>query len=230
MTPVLRPWSNSPPFPSRPSRPTSPSTPPGSPPADSSAGTTTSGARNSKREWVKLHAMTGVRTNIVTAVEMSGWRPRHQLLPPDARHDCRELHPRGRDADKAYSSKANLQAVATLGGTPYIPFKGQTIPRCQRSTRMHRHRGVAWTGCTTCSPTSGTRSWPTTTSGRNVETTFSMIKRKFGDSLRSKSDVGQMNEVLCKVIAHNLCVLIACIHEIGLDVPEFSGNPALRAG
>ena len=49
-----------------------------------------------------------------------------------------------------------------------------------------------------------------------------MIKAKFGDSLRSKSDVGQMNEVLCKVIAHNLCVLIACIHEIGLADPQFS--------
>ncbi|MCU1495571.1 MAG: transposase family protein [Acidimicrobiaceae bacterium] len=55
----------------------------------------------------------------------------------------------------------------------------------------------------------------------NVETTFSMIKAKFGDSLRSKSDVGQMNEVLCKVIAHNLCVLIACIREIGPEMPRF---------
>ncbi len=64
----------------------------------------------------------------------------------------------------------------------------------------------------------------------NVETTFSMIKAKFGDSLRSKSDVGQINEVLCKVVCHNLCVLIASIHELGLDMPQFSGNPALRAG
>ena len=56
----------------------------------------------------------------------------------------------------------------------------------------------------------------------NVETTFSMIKAKFGDSLRSKSEVGQFNEVLCKVIAHNLCVLIACIHEIGLEMPQFA--------
>jgi hypothetical protein len=51
-----------------------------------------------------------------------------------------------------------------------------------------------------------------------------MIKAKFGDSLRSKSEVGQFNEVLCKVIAHNLCVLIACIHEIGLDVPQFASH------
>jgi transposase len=58
----------------------------------------------------------------------------------------------------------------------------------------------------------------------NVETTFSMIKAKFGDTLRSKSEVGQFSEVLCKVIAHNLSVLIACIHEIGLDVPQFSNE------
>jgi len=51
-----------------------------------------------------------------------------------------------------------------------------------------------------------------------------MTKTKFGDSLRSKSEVGQFSKVLCKVIAHNLCVLIACIHEIGLDVPSFAAS------
>jgi len=50
-------------------------------------------------------------------------------------------------------------------------------------------------------------------------------KAKFGDSLRSKSDTGQINEVLCKVICHNLCVLISCIHEIGLDMPTFNTQP-----
>jgi hypothetical protein len=47
--------------------------------------------------------------------------------------------------------------------------------------------------------------------------------------LISTSEVGQFNEVLCKVIAHNLCVLIACIHEIGLDVPSFGERPAAIA-
>jgi hypothetical protein len=32
------------------------------------------GKEQVKREWVKLHAMTGVRTNIVTAVELTDWR------------------------------------------------------------------------------------------------------------------------------------------------------------
>jgi hypothetical protein len=61
----------------------------------------------------------------------------------------------------------------------------------------------------------------------NVETTFSMIKAKFGDSLRSKSDVGQVNEVLCKVVCHNLPVLIASIHELGLDAPSTGGRGPL---
>ena len=39
-----------------------------------------------------------------------------------------------------------------------------------------------------------------------------------------------MNEVLCKVIAHNLCVLIACIHEIGLETPALSEAPVSLVG
>jgi hypothetical protein len=35
-----------------------------------------------------------------------------------------------------------------------------------------------------------------------------MIKGKFGDAVRSKSDIRQLNKVLCKVLCHNLCVVI----------------------
>ena len=42
----------------------------------------------------------------------------------------------------------------------------------------------------------------------NIETAYSMIKGKFCSSLRSKSDTGQINEALCKVLAHNICVLV----------------------
>lgn len=54
----------------------------------------------------------------------------------------------------------------------------------------------------------------------NVESVFSMVKGKFGDSVRSKSDVGQINEVLCKVLCHNICVLVQAIHELGIE-PTF---------
>ena len=54
----------------------------------------------------------------------------------------------------------------------------------------------------------------------NIESTFSMIKRKFGDSLRSKTDVAMANETLCKILCHNLVVLIHEMYELGID-PEF---------
>lgn len=54
----------------------------------------------------------------------------------------------------------------------------------------------------------------------NVETTFHMIKAKFGDMLKSKNHKAQENELLCKVIAHNIVVLIHEMHELGVQ-PDF---------
>ena len=44
-----------------------------------------------------------------------------------------------------------------------------------------------------------------------------MMKRKFGDAVRSKSDTAMVNEVLCKVLAHNLCVLNQEECELGIE-------------
>jgi transposase len=51
----------------------------------------------------------------------------------------------------------------------------------------------------------------------NVETPFSMVKAKFGDSVRSKTDVAMKNEVLAKLVCHNVCCLISAMFELGLD-------------
>jgi len=47
-----------------------------------------------------------------------------------------------------------------------------------------------------------------------------MIKGKFGDALRSKGTVAQHNEVLRKVLCHNLCCRVASIYELGIE-PTF---------
>ena len=60
----------------------------------------------------------------------------------------------------------------------------------------------------------------------NVETAFSMIKAKFGSAVRSKKPVAQFNEILCKVICHNLCVLIQSIYELGIE-PTFWAESAV---
>jgi transposase len=174
------------------------------------------------REWIKLHAMTGVRTNIVTAVEVSGWRSHDtNYFRPLLATTAQNFALRDVTADKAYSSHANLQAVEDRGGTGFIPFKGD-IPAIHAPNITLPEAHNAWTRMYHLFVYQRDTFLNRYHQRSNVETTFSMIKAKFGDSLRSKSDTGQINEVLCKVIAHNLCVLIACIHEIGLPMPEFA--------
>jgi len=50
----------------------------------------------------------------------------------------------------------------------------------------------------------------------NAETVFHMIKTKFRDNIRSKDKTAQINEILCKIICHNICVVIQEINELGI--------------
>jgi hypothetical protein len=47
------------------------------------------------------------------------------------------------------------------------------------------------------------------------------MKEKFGEHLRSKTFDGQRNELLCKAICHNLCVLIRAMYELDIDPADF---------
>jgi hypothetical protein len=44
-----------------------------------------------------------------------------------------------------------------------------------------------------------------------------MIKAKFGANVRAKTPVAQVNEVLCKILCHNICVLIQSMVELGIE-------------
>jgi hypothetical protein len=50
----------------------------------------------------------------------------------------------------------------------------------------------------------------------NVESTIT-VKAKFRDSVRRKSEVAAKNEVLAKLLCHNICCLISAIYELDLE-------------
>ncbi len=60
----------------------------------------------------------------------------------------------------------------------------------------------------------------------SVESVFSMVKAKFGDSIRSKSDTGQVNDAFYKILAHNVCVLIHATHALDVEAAFTPGNVA----
>jgi len=87
------------------------------------------GRETDNREWVKAHLMCGTSTRVVTSVDISGWTANDttyfvSLVERTAEHfQVREV-----SADKAYLSHKNLQAVSSIGGAAYVPFKSNTTP------------------------------------------------------------------------------------------------------
>jgi hypothetical protein len=54
-----------------------------------------------------------------------------------------------------------------------------------------------------------------------VEAVFSALKRKFGENIRSRKPIAQVNEVICKLIAYNLTVVVHEMFENGI-APGFA--------
>jgi transposase len=172
------------------------------------------GKERTKQDWVKVHIMCGVKTNIVTAVEIEGQHAGDsKLLPSLTATTAQNFTMNEISADKGYASKNNVEIITKFGATPFIAMKETDKGlgggawaqmyhyfnfRKQEFLKHYHQRS-------------------------NVESTFSMMKRKFGDSLRSKTDVAMVNESLCKILCHNLVVLIHEMCELGID-PVFWPN------
>jgi transposase len=56
----------------------------------------------------------------------------------------------------------------------------------------------------------------------SVESTFSSLKRKFGPAVKSKTYTAQVNEILCKVLCHNLACLAMAMQKLDIK-PAFLG-------
>ena len=177
------------------------------------------GKEKSQRQWIKAHIMTGVRSNTVTDIEITPGNVHDSPILPGLLDETAERFTmREVSADKAYLSNANLRHIERLGAYPYIPFKSNTTGK--GSPMWRRLYGYFMLN---------EASWKEHYHKRsNVETTFSMIKGKFGDSLNSKSDAGQVNETLLKVLCHNICVLIQAMHEYGVT-PNLEPKVAIES-
>ena len=172
------------------------------------------GKERSKQTWVKTHLMCGVKTHVVTSVEATPYESADapQLIP--LLETTARIFPINEvSADKAYSSRRNLRAIQAAGGTAYIPFKSNTNGIGSRADGFDGLWNRMWHYYNF----NQERFLQHYHKRSNVETVFSMIKMKFGGWVRSKSPVAQVNEVLCKVLCHNICVLIQSIYELGLE-------------
>jgi transposase len=187
------------------------------------------GGTRFKRDFVKVHIMCGVKTNIVTAVEIHGQDAADSpLLPTLLDTTQKSFEVREVSGDKGYLSYKNARTIADAGAVPFIAFKKNS------SAGDFRKEGVAktkaWTDMYYYFMFKRDEFLTHYHKRSNVESTFSMMKRKFGDSLRSKTDVAMVNEALCKILCHNIVVLIHEMFELGIEGHSCTTGTRLHNG
>ena len=117
--------------------------------------------------------------------------------------DVQELY-----ADKGYLSSDNFEVAEELGTRLFIPFKVNTKPV---------NGDDAWS-----------RAWKFYEYNHDeflkhyhqrsqVETVFHMDKSKVGPAVKAKNPTAQFNEVLCKILNHNIMVLNHEAHKLGIE-------------
>ena len=144
-----------------------------------------------QHDWVKCHLMCGVKTNIVTAVEIHDRNANDSpLLPAMVETTAQNFQMAEVSADKGYASKANADAVVKAGATPFIAFASH-----------HRgNGGGTWEKMYHYFSFRRTEFLQHYHKRSNVESTFSMMKRKFGDGLRSKTDIAPPPPSIFRII------------------------------
>jgi len=168
-----------------------------------------------QQRWVKAHAMVGCKTNVITAIEVTeSFVADTTQLTELLKQTSDKFNVQEVSADKGYLSNINLMTIEAFGASPYIPFKSDS--QGSGSLAWERLWRLFWFRQDEFAKHYHQRS--------NVESTFSALKRKLGGSVKSKDMVAQYNEVLCKVLAYNITVVIHEMFELGIK-PEFGIRP-----
>ncbi|MFI5397237.1 MAG: transposase [Candidatus Binatia bacterium] len=164
------------------------------------------------RDYVKVHAMIGTKTNVITAVAITD-RDAHDApqFPALVNQTAEDFFVCEVSGDKAYASVKNLTTVSDLGATPFVPFKSNSVGNSD---------SPLWNKLWHYFQFNKDEFLPHYHRRSNVESTFSMIKRVIGDTLRSKTRVAQINEALLMILCHNIRCLIHEMFELGIN-PAF---------
>lgn len=166
------------------------------------------GRMRSEQMWVKAHAVVGTTTHVITAAEVAEEDSAdYSQLAGLVKTTATGFKIGQVSADKAYSGVSTHEAIAATGGVPYIAFKknatgeaGGLFGRMYHEFALKKEEFL--------------RRYHRRS---NIESAFSAVKRVFGDSVRSKTDTAMRNEVLAKLVCHNVAQTIHGMYELGID-------------
>jgi len=164
-----------------------------------------------KREYSKLHIITGIKTNVICAAKITkGQANDSPQLPELLDGTSRIFKLKEVSADAGYLSRENVKAIIKVGAVPYIKGK-------KNVNITFKGRDSAWNVMLKKWKYSQMQFAQHYNLRSNVESTFSMMKRKFGDFCRSKKEESQESEILCRIVCHNIVVLAEALLSYNLS-------------
>ena len=166
----------------------------------------------SKHHRIKAHVCCGTKTHVITAVNVTKGHENDsiQFVPLATQTQKNGFQIVETRADKVYPSSDNLSHIAKMGGAAFVPFKSDTaVPTPDKQYTLKKMYNYFTFNKEEFMQYYHKRS--------NVESTFSMLKARFTDLIRSKNETAQINGVLLKVLCHNICVIIHEMFELGTE-------------
>ena len=165
---------------------------------------------------MKVHVAVGVKTGVVTAAAVYDRDAADCPILPELVKKTRENFTiKDVPADKAYLSVENVETIHAAGGLPFIAPKCNTTGGVgglfEKMFRFYQYKQEEFMA------RYHKRS--------NVESTFSAIKRKFTDYIRSRTPVAMVNEALAKLLCNNLCCVILSQCELGIEAEFWNNEP-----
>lgn len=168
------------------------------------------GKRIEKREHINAHVTIGVRSHIAAAVDVDARLGKDSVYMRRHVQEIKERFLRINDwcGDSKYLSRANCEAVAHAGGTPWF--------RLKKNTKEKSEGVLAWKRMVRALRTDpeAQRHYHKRS---NSESTFAAKKQKFGNFVRSKIPQAQENEEYLKWCAYNFSVLSRARHEFRVN-------------
>jgi transposase len=165
----------------------------------------------SMRVWRKAHVMSGCSSNTVISVKVTEKNVADcRMFEEVVANKTKFFEMEDFVADKAYSSKKIFEFLKEINLDPIIPYKKNITGRAKGSylwAQMFRYF----------------KEHPLEFSKRynvrsNLETTFHMVKKRFGDNVQTKTLIANNAEIKIKFLCHNICVLIQELFETGLEL------------
>ena len=169
--------------------------------------------KKAKREYIGLHIIAGVKSKIIPyAIVSKGYEHDNNFFKPLVREANKIFNIQELYADGAYLSEENFKLCHSLNIKSYIrpredailekfgnPIWSNSIDRYMKDLEKGDERRY--------------------TLRNNVECTFHMIKSVFSDVLRHKIFDARVNELLARIVCHNIRCLVQAYFKNEIKFP-----------